>query len=118
MAQNSGVVVPSSLADLMAQRGRIWAEHDHANQVQAQLEQLAAKVAAGEPTAALGALSSSAEPPDEVAAAVQSLCREIDTVNRLRTELEAAEKSRFIAIAMTVVGVIVAIVVAVVLIRR
>jgi hypothetical protein len=68
-------------------------------------------------TEPLDVLSPSGKPPDEVAAAVKTLSREIDAVNTLRTELQAAEQSRLIGIAVAVVGVILAVLVGIVLIK-
>ena len=117
MTPNSGIVLPKTLTDLVAQRGRIWVDHDAATRAQAQLEKFALEVIAGEATETLDPLSSSGEPPDEVTVAVKALGREIDAVKGLRNELKTAEHNRLVGITLAVVGVILVIVVFVVITR-
>jgi hypothetical protein len=106
MAQTPGILLPKELANLAAQRTRTWDNHDDAARSANQLERLAAKVPDGAGPA-LQALSSNGQPPDELAAAVESLIREVKTTDQLRKDLEAAERSRFnMIVTLVIVGVV------------
>jgi hypothetical protein len=118
MASNPGVTLPNDLSELLAQRVQTWADHDAATRSATQLERLASKVPAGASGRALSPLSPSGQPPDELAAAVQSLDGELHAIDQLQKDLEAAERLRFQTILVGAIVALIAILVAVAALTR
>lgn len=107
------IIIPKEISEIVAERSRIWDEHDKLQGQVARLDELSKKVGAFGPADEIGSLTEDNLPPTEVLRSVTEMKKELEHIENAGRQVHECEteiqniKSRVILIVIVAIVIFV-----------